>query len=227
MLRSIAAAVLMTPSILIPAPTPDSALPLKDGWLRVIHPGVCTIDISPSMTANGLFSDPKSVIELLKSAPDTPANRVVTAQMKNAKNSKFLNVTQKGLKQYMRIMVEVTAQPVLKGYTPFMDPAYKQLELEEIKASVMRDEFGSDAVEMGLHLIGTMAAEQVHINRYYAARITYTRQLNKNSPVKVEKYYLIDNGRYILLTASYRLSEASLWESEIRHALSTFRVIQE
>lgn len=207
------------------AQTPK-APPLKSGWLRVMLPGVCTLDIAPTMSANSVLSDPVRMTEMLKKAPKSQLNDWTTKGMQREQGLNLLKVTQSGLKNYMRIMVDATPIPEAKAMLATKDPGLTDADAKDIQDGIMANEFGTGETKVGNKLLGSMRSDRIRFNGYYAIRGAYTRQFGTNPPVKVENYLLFDRGRMIKIVASYRVVETAMWAGDVAHALSSIRLVE-
>lgn len=73
----------------------------------------------------------------------------------------------------------------------------------------------------GLKMIDYYGASFQKINNQIALKISYTRRLFSNPPVRVDIYLFENKDRLHRVTLSYRLSDRKLWKSKLEYMLNS------
>ncbi len=215
-------------AVLLAAPTAAfvaSAVEVPGSWKLVELPGVLTLRIPPTMSSEGWLSDPKKGEAVLRRAPKgTPDLDYTISQLRREQGLNILKITQVGLNNYMRILVDASHVLDSSMDRATKDPGWGPEDIKVWHEALNSSEFGKAEIATGLRLLTPMQSTKTRIWPYFALRTSYTRQLKTNPPVQVHVYLLIDRGKLIKLMTSYRISERDLWERDIQRAVETIRL---
>jgi len=193
-----------------------------DTWQTVSVLGICTFQIPPTMEIQkgnykqGNEKFQKEILEI-SITPD----RVVAQQ-------KGLNsFDPQALKRYSRVIVE-TVRGQYGDYETLDKPlTASEEELLEINAMLKQQNqqsaSQSAAKGMKLKFLSWQPTKIIKVNGIDALKTSYTRSMN-NGPPTIVNFYIIQNNDYMhRITISYRLSEESLWATDLSKVINTFK----
>jgi hypothetical protein len=191
-------------------------------WQTVSIPGICTYQIPPSVEIQkGTYKEFNDKLRGLVLEIETSAERVV-AQPKGINS-----FDPQARKRYCRIIVE-TDRGQLGEYESLDTPlAVSEEELRELdtflKQQMQKEAAMYTAKKMKMDLLSWQPARIVRVNGVDALKTTYIRSINDGQPAIVNIYCIQNNDCLHKITISYRLSEKTLWASDLDKIIDTFK----
>jgi hypothetical protein len=95
-------------------------------------------------------------------------------------------------------------------------------EIDNYAKQQVRDEITMMGVLTVVKLIKWYPIEYVTINELSCMKISYTRQMENEPIVRVDKYRFFNSSEIVEFTVSYRMSESNIWASDFNKIAGTF-----
>lgn len=189
---------------------------LQSGWQRIYIKNVGSFDLPPTMEVQkGKY---KEFVDEIKKIKGFDASQLVAQQ-------KGLNEFGKeGFEKYARVMVETTLGS-FGDYEKlnFNISEYTQTDINELN-KMFKQEIQNSFYGTGLKLIEWYPLKIEKVNGMSCIHISYKRQLQDKPFVLVHMYVFHNNDRMHTFTLSYRLSEATYWQTDYTTILKSFRI---
>lgn len=189
---------------------------LQSGWQRIYIKNVGSFDLPPTMEVQkGKY---KEFVDEIKKIKGFDASQLVAQQ-------KGLNEFGKeGFEKYARVMVETTLGS-FGDYEKlnFNISEYTQTDINELN-KMFKQETQNSFYGTGLKLIEWYPLKIERVNGMSCIHISYKRQLQDKPFVLVHMYVFHNNDRMHTFTLSYRLSEATYWQTDYVTILKSFKI---
>ena len=189
---------------------------LTSNWQRIYIKNTGSFDLPPSMEIKkGNY--PRYIDETTRIEGFDV--KQITAQQKGVNE-----LSQTAFKRHARVVLETKydSRNQFEELT-FNIFKYTKSYTDELNA-VYKDQITQDLRATSHKLLEWQPVQLERVNGMSCIHVSYISQLNQNPKVLVHKYVFQNSDRVHTLTLSYRLSEASYWESDFKTILKSFRI---
>lgn len=200
-------------SLLIQTMPPST---LSANWERIYIKNTGSFDLPPTMEIQkGKY---QKFIDEIKKTEGYDVTQI-TAQQKG------LNTfSEADFERYARVMLE-TKYDSPNGFEAlnFNIFKYPKAYINELN-TVYKDQISQNLHNTSQKLMEWQPVKLERVNGMSCIHVSYHHQLNNNPEVLVHMYIFQNSDRVHTLTLSYRVSEASYWESDFKTILKSFRI---